>query len=62
MTATASHTQLSAFAFRSPTVVPLSYIETTIPAGMTLREYRGTLPRNVSRWRRLKALAGAAGR
>ena len=40
--------------------MPFDYIETTIPAGMSLREYRRSLPRRVSRWQRLKGLAGAA--
>ena len=60
MLAIASHTQPPTFKFLSPTTVPFDYIETTIPADMTLREYRRALPRSASRWRRLKELAGAA--
>jgi hypothetical protein len=60
MIAMAPHIQPQPFKFLSPTTVPLDYIESTIPADMTLREYRRSLPRSASRWRRLKQLAGAA--
>ena len=41
--------------------IPLAYIETTIPAGQTVSDYRRRRPRRPSRWERLKALAGNAG-
>ena len=41
--------------------IPLAYIETTIPAGQTVSDYRRCRPRRPSRWERLKALAGNAG-
>ena len=41
--------------------IPLAYIETTIPAGQTVSEYRRSRPRRPSRWGRLKDLAGNAG-
>jgi hypothetical protein len=36
------------------------YIETSIPAGVTIAEYRRSRPRRASRWERLKQLAGGA--
>jgi hypothetical protein len=33
--------------------VPLLYIETTIPSGMTIDEYRRSRPRRRSRWQTL---------
>ena len=48
--------------YASPTSVPFDYITTTVPEGMTLRDYRRSLPRRVSRWQRLKQLAGGAAR
>jgi hypothetical protein len=36
------------------------YIETSIPAGLTIAEYRRSRPRRPSRWQRLKQLAGGA--
>jgi hypothetical protein len=39
--------------------VPLAYIETTIPAGMTIADYRRLRPPSSSRWRRLRR--GASG-
>ena len=33
------------------------YIETTIPAGVTMSEYRRARPRRPTRWQRLKQLA-----
>jgi hypothetical protein len=36
---------------------PLVYMETTIPAGMTIGDYRRSRPRP-TRWQRLKQLAG----
>jgi hypothetical protein len=36
------------------------YIETTIPAGVTIDQYRRSRPRKPSRWERLKQLAGGA--
>ena len=32
---------------------PLIYIESTIPAGVTIDQFRRARPRPVSRWRRL---------
>ena len=60
MIAIAPHLQPQPHHFPSPTSIPLSYIEATVPAGMTLREYRRGLPRAAGRWQRLKELAGAA--
>jgi hypothetical protein len=37
----------------------LFYLETSIPPGLTLDEYRRGRPRRVRRWARLKRLAGA---
>ena len=37
--------------------IPLAYIETTIPAGMTVSQYARSRPRP-TRWERLKLLAG----
>ena len=36
------------------------YIETSIPAGLTVAEYRRSRPRRPNRWERLKQLAGGA--
>lgn len=36
------------------------YVETSIPAGLTIAEYRRSRPRRPSRWERLKQLAGGA--
>jgi hypothetical protein len=36
------------------------YIETTIPPGLTIGEYRRSRPRRPTRWERLKQLAGGA--
>jgi hypothetical protein len=36
------------------------YIETSIPAGVTIADYRRSRPRRPSRWERLKRLAGGA--
>lgn len=36
------------------------YIETTLPIGMTLTDYRRSRPRKPTFWERLKALAGGA--
>lgn len=41
--------------------IPLAYIESTIPAGQTVSEYRRSRPRRPSRWERLKRLAGNVG-
>ena len=35
------------------------YVETSVPAGLTLDEYRRARPRRLTRWGRLKRLAGA---
>jgi hypothetical protein len=35
------------------------YLETSIPPGLTMNEYRSRRPRRPSRWARLKRLAGA---
>jgi hypothetical protein len=35
------------------------YVETSVPAGLTLDEYRRGRPRRATRWGRLKRLAGA---
>jgi hypothetical protein len=40
--------------------IPLVYIESTIPAGLTISEYRRDRPRQPTRWERLKRLAGDA--
>ena len=34
------------------------YIETSIPAGLTIDQYRRNRPRRPNRWERLKQLAG----
>jgi hypothetical protein len=34
------------------------YVETTLPPGMTIGEYRRSRPRRPSRWARLKDLVG----
>ena len=36
------------------------YVETSIHAGLTIREYRRSRPSRPSRWERLKQLAGGA--
>ena len=41
--------------------IPLAYIESTIPAGQTISDYRRRRPHRPSRWERLKNLAGNAG-
>jgi hypothetical protein len=41
--------------------IPLAYIESTIPAGQTISDYRSRRPHRPSRWERLKNLAGNAG-
>ncbi len=35
------------------------YVESSLPAGMTISEYRRSRPRRPGRWARLKLLAGA---
>ena len=37
---------------------PLSYVETSIPGGMTLPQYRASRPRPTRRWRRLRDVLG----
>jgi hypothetical protein len=37
--------------------IALEYVETSIPAGVTISEYRLGRPRRPSRWERLKHLA-----
>ena len=39
--------------------IPLVYMETSIPPGLTLSEYARSRPRRLSRWQRLKELAGS---
>jgi hypothetical protein len=34
------------------------YVESSLPPGLTLNEYRRARPRRASRWERLKRLAG----
>jgi hypothetical protein len=34
--------------------IPLAYVETTIPAGMTIADYRRARPQRASWWRRLR--------
>lgn len=41
--------------------IPLVYMESSIPPGVTLAEYAGSRPRRPSRWQRLKELAGNVG-
>ena len=41
--------------------IPLAYIESTIPAGQTISDYRRRRPDRPTRWERLKNLAGNAG-
>jgi hypothetical protein len=36
------------------------YLESSLPAGMTIGEYRRSRPRRPTRWERLKQLAGGA--
>jgi hypothetical protein len=46
---------------RNHTTHPLGehfYIESTLPAAVTLAQYRASRPRRHSPWRRLRALAG----
>ena len=52
MTRTTTHFELN---------IPFDYVETTIPAGQTVGDYRRTRPPRPSRWERLKRLAGHAG-
>jgi vacuolar-type H+-ATPase catalytic subunit A/Vma1 len=35
--------------------MPLAYIETTIPAGMTIADYRRGRPQRASWWRRISS-------
>jgi hypothetical protein len=37
------------------------YLESSLPAGMTISEYKRSRPRRPSGWERLKELAGWAG-
>jgi hypothetical protein len=37
----------------------LFYVESSLPPGLTLNEYRRGRPRRTSRWARLKRLAGS---
>jgi hypothetical protein len=37
------------------------YLESSLPAGMTISEYRRSRPRRPTGWERLKRLAGWAG-
>jgi hypothetical protein len=39
--------------------IPLVYIETTIPAGMTIADYRRGRPQRSSWWRRLRGGASS---
>ena len=41
--------------------IPLVYMETSIPPGLTLAEYAHSRPRRPGRWQRLKELAGNVG-
>jgi hypothetical protein len=36
------------------------YVESSLPPGMTIAEYRRARPRRPTRWERLKQLAGGA--
>jgi hypothetical protein len=36
------------------------YVESSLPPGMTIGEYRRSRPRRPTRWERLKQLAGGA--
>jgi hypothetical protein len=36
------------------------YLESSLPPGMTIAEYRRSRPRRATRWERLKQLAGGA--
>jgi hypothetical protein len=38
----------------------ITYLESTIPPGMTIAQYRRNRPRRLGRWERLKELAGGA--
>jgi hypothetical protein len=38
--------------------IPLDYIETTIPPGMAIAEYRRSRPQRTSWWRRLQLRRG----
>ncbi len=62
MTAIALHTHTHSFPILSPASAPIDYIETTVPAGITLADYRRSLPRRARRWQRLKELAGGPAR
>ncbi len=44
---------------RLPLPDDVFYIESSLPAGMTISEYRRSRPRPPGRWARLKRLAGA---
>jgi hypothetical protein len=37
------------------------YVESSVPPGMTISEYRRSRPRRPTRWERLKQLAGGPG-
>jgi hypothetical protein len=37
------------------------YLESSLPAGMTISEYRRSRPRRPTGWERLKGIAGRAG-
>jgi hypothetical protein len=39
--------------------IPLTYIETTIPEGMTIGDYVSRRPRRRTRWQRLRQLVSA---
>ena len=41
--------------------IPLVYMESSIPPGLTLAEYARSRPSRPSRWQRLKELAGNVG-
>jgi hypothetical protein len=40
--------------------VDFQYLETSIPAGVTISEYRRARPRQPTRWQRLKRLVAAS--
>jgi hypothetical protein len=42
----------------TPTANSSFYLETSLPHGMTISEYRRSRPSRQSRWERLKQLAG----
>jgi hypothetical protein len=39
--------------------VDFQYLETSIPAGVTISDYRRARPRRPTRWERLKRVAGS---